>query len=83
MNLDRKELIAGHPIKMVRDFLNSHFEYEIDVSCAQRLSSEHFGNDSEAVLAEFIKRGWLEMGQRTWTPAVGPALSMQLTTEPT
>jgi hypothetical protein len=73
MNLDRKELIAGHPVKKVRDFLNRHFEYEIDVSCVQRLSTEHFGNDSEAVLAELIKRGWLEMGQRTWAPAVGPA----------
>jgi hypothetical protein len=73
MNLDRKELIAGHPIKKVRDFLKNHFEYEIDVSFAQQLSAEHFGNDSEAVLADLIKRGWLEKGQRTWTPAVGPA----------
>src|SRR5882762_5231994 len=50
MNLDRKEIVAGHPIKKVRDFLKHHFEYEIDVSCAQRLSAEYFGSDSEAVL---------------------------------
>jgi len=73
MNLDRKELIVGHPIKKVRDFLKNHFEHETDVSSAPQLSAEHFGNDSEAVLAELIKRGWLEKGQRTWTPAVGPA----------
>src|SRR5258708_21201345 len=73
MDLDRKELIAAHPIKKVRDFLKNHFEYEIDVSSAQQLSAEHFGNESEAVLAELIERGWLEKGQRTWTPAVGPA----------
>ena len=73
MNLDRKELIAGHPTKKVRDFLKNHFEYEIDVSSAQQLSAEHFGSESEAVLAELLKRGWLEKGQRTWTPAVGPA----------
>jgi hypothetical protein len=72
MNLDRKELIAGHPIKKVRDFLKNHFEFEMDVSSAQQLSAEHFGNDSEAVLAELIERGWLEKAQRTWTPAVGP-----------
>ena len=73
MNLDRKELVAGHPIKKVRDFLKHHFEYEIDVPCAQRLSAEHFGSDSEVVLTELCKRGWLEKGKRTWTPAVGPA----------
>jgi hypothetical protein len=57
----------------MRDFLKTHFEYEIDVFSAQQLSAEHFGNDSEAILAELIERGWLEKGQRTWTPAVGPA----------
>jgi hypothetical protein len=45
MNLDRKELIAGHSIRKVRDFLKNHFEYEIDVSCARRLCAEHFGSD--------------------------------------
>jgi hypothetical protein len=73
MILDRKELIAGHPIRKIRDFLKNHFEYEIDVSSAKQLSDERFGSDSEAVLAELIKRGWLEKGERTWTPAVGPA----------
>src|SRR5258708_28897888 len=73
MDLDRKELIDAHQIKKVRDFLKNHLEYEIDVSSAQQLSAEHFGNDSEAVLAELIERGWLEKGQRAWTPAVGPA----------
>jgi hypothetical protein len=73
MNLDRKELIAGQPIKGVRDFLKNHFEYEIDACSAQQLSTEHFGNNSEALLAELINRGWLEKRRRTWTPAVGPA----------
>jgi hypothetical protein len=57
----------------VRDFLKHHFEYEIDVPCAQRLSAEHFGSDSEAILTELIQRGWLDKGERTWKPAVGRA----------
>jgi hypothetical protein len=35
---------------------------------------------SEAVLAEFVKRGWLEKGERKLQS--GQQLSMQLTTEP-
>jgi hypothetical protein len=88
MDLDRKELIAGHPIKKVRDFLKSHFEYEIDVSSDQQLGAEYFGNDSETVLTELIEPGWLEESRRTWTPpaaitAAKPAasLSSRRTTE--
>jgi hypothetical protein len=73
MNLDRKELVAGHPIKKVRDFLKNHFEHEMDVCSAQRLCADNFGSDSEAVLAELRKRGWLDEGTRTWKPAAGPA----------
>ena len=47
MNSDRKEIIAGHPIKKVRDFLKNHFNDEVGVSRAQQLAAEYFGGDSD------------------------------------
>jgi len=82
MNLDRKELIAGHPTKKVRDFLKNHFEYEIDVSSAQQISAEHFGSDSEAVLAELIKRRLVGKAADLDLRQLGQRPFMQLTTEP-
>jgi hypothetical protein len=71
VNLDRKEIIAGHPIKKVRDFLKTHFKDEVDASHAQQLGAEYFGSDSDTILAELNKRGWLEEGKRTWKPPLG------------
>jgi hypothetical protein len=61
MLVDLQELVCGHSIKTVHDFLKRHFGYEREVEFVDReLAPQYFGKGAGDLVNELISRGWLE-----------------------
>jgi hypothetical protein len=76
MRLDRRDRVAGHPIKKARDFLNYVFrDDEKNAAYVERMAADEakwFGKDSPAVLGDLLARGWIKKGERIPTLSVAP-----------